>query len=474
MQLNQARIRTDLYNGLADVLRQGDMNFSEVGQRIILPSSYVSGDRFMRQLYQDSMALVRHFGKPSLFITLKANPKWAEIQDELFPGQTAADRPDLVARVFHLKLRDLLDHIKNKEVFGPWLGWVWTIEYQKRGLPHVHLLLFLNTDVQFLTAAHIDRFTSAKIPTEEDVIGQQLRSIIQNTMVHTQCAGGNGHALCMKVLNPVDVTTCHKGYSPNFQAETIIPENGYPLYWRRNTGRSFFILIRGTAATVTAVIDNCRVVPYSPYLSLRYNAHINVEVCGSVQAVKYIHKYFYQGGYRATVSVDSEHDEIKRHLHGHYICPTVAIWGLVAYSMHEEKPPVTYLALHLQGQQPIYFSEHADINRMREQIEESMTTLMAFFAYNAQSEDGRQYLYDEFPEHFVYRGNIIGWQERQRGTAIERLYSASPFMGERYYFRLLLTVVRGATSFENLHLVDSIVFPTFKEACIVLGLLEDN
>ena len=188
-------------------------------------------------------------------------------------------------------------------------------------------------------------------------------------MVHTQYAGGNGNALCMKGLNPAVVTTCHKGYPHNFQKETIIPENGYPLYQRRNTGRSLTIPIRGTAGTVTAVIDNRRVVSYSPDLSLRYNAHINVEVCGSVQAVKYIHKYIYKGGDRAIVSVDSEHDEIKRHLHGHYIGPTEAIWHLFAYGMHEEKPPVTHLALYLPGQQPIYFSEHADIDRMREQIE---------------------------------------------------------------------------------------------------------
>jgi len=66
------------------------------------------------------------------------------------------------------------------------------------------------------------------------------------------------------------------------------------------------------------VIDNRRVVPYSPYLSLHYNAHINAEVCGSVPAVKYIHKYSYKGGDKATVSVESEHDEIKRYLHGRY------------------------------------------------------------------------------------------------------------------------------------------------------------
>jgi len=140
------------------------------------------------------MALVRHFRKPSLFIMFTANPKWAAIQAQLLSGQTAIDRPDLVARVFNLKLHDLLDQIKHKRIFGPWRGWVWTVEYQKRGLPHVHLLLFLKRDAQLLTPEYIDRFISAKLPTEDDVIGQQFRGIIQNTMVHTQCVGGNSNS----------------------------------------------------------------------------------------------------------------------------------------------------------------------------------------------------------------------------------------------------------------------------------------
>ena len=75
LQTNQAKIRTDLYNGLADSLRREDDHMDEVGCRIVLPSSYHGGDRFIQQLYQDSMTLVRYFGKPSLFITFTANPK---------------------------------------------------------------------------------------------------------------------------------------------------------------------------------------------------------------------------------------------------------------------------------------------------------------------------------------------------------------------------------------------------------------
>ena len=100
---HQSQLRADLYNGLADSLLAQDFNAQATGRRIILPSSSTHGDRYMQQLYQDSMAIVRHFGCPTLFITFTANPKWQEIVDKLLPGQTAVERPDLVVRVFHFK-----------------------------------------------------------------------------------------------------------------------------------------------------------------------------------------------------------------------------------------------------------------------------------------------------------------------------------------------------------------------------------
>ena len=211
---HQANIRSDRYHGLADVMESEDIVLTRTGKRVVLPSSDLGGDRFMQQLYQDSIAIVRHFGKPSLFITVTANPKWVEIERQLLPAQTAADRPDLVARVYNLKVGDLLDQIRYKEVFGPWLGWVWTIEYQKRGLPHLHLLVFLRTDHYFLTAGNIDSFISAELPSADDAINQELRGIIEITMVHTHCIAQNGSALGMQGLDHFIVLTCRKGYPP--------------------------------------------------------------------------------------------------------------------------------------------------------------------------------------------------------------------------------------------------------------------
>jgi hypothetical protein len=58
--------------------------------------------------------------------------------------------------------------------------------------------------------------------------------------------------------------------------------------------------------------------------------------------------------------------------------------------------------------------------------------------------------------------------------AIGRMYYAHPMAGERFYLRLLLTSVPGATSFEHLRTVRGVLHPTFKQACIAMGLLEDD
>jgi len=368
---HQANLRADLYNGLTDILQRDDTNIdpAAIGKKVILPSSYLGGDRFMQQIFQDSMAIVRQMGRPSLFITFTANPKWDEIVYELLPGQAANDRPDLVARVFHMKQQAMLQEIKNDHIFGKCRGVVWTIEYQKRGLPHMHLLVFLDTDPTFLTAENIDRLISAELPDETTEHGQQLGIIIKGSMVHTQCAGGNKNALCMKSSGQDQPQRCSKRYPREFQEETIVQANGYPLYRRRNSGKSFTIMGRGTATDIPVTIDNRYVVPYNPYLTGRYKAHVNVEICGSVQAIKYIHKYIYKGSDQSAVQVLSEKDEVKRYLNGRYIGPTDAMWRLFEFKVHEELPPVIHLSIHLPGEQAVYFPEGIDIQELQERVQ---------------------------------------------------------------------------------------------------------
>ena len=91
---NQKTIRADLYNGLRDALRGENVDMSQMGKRVVLPASHPGSTCHVFQLFQDSMAIVRHCGKPDLFITMTANPSWSEIDDNLFSYENDDDDPD--------------------------------------------------------------------------------------------------------------------------------------------------------------------------------------------------------------------------------------------------------------------------------------------------------------------------------------------------------------------------------------------
>lgn len=116
----------------------------------------------MHQLYQDAMSIVRAYGKPDLFITFTCNPKWPEINNELLKGQEPNDRPDLIARVFKIKLKELLDDLLKNKIFGHAIAHVYVVEFQKRGLPHAHILLILDKNDKPKTVEDFDRIVQQR------------------------------------------------------------------------------------------------------------------------------------------------------------------------------------------------------------------------------------------------------------------------------------------------------------------------
>ncbi|XP_048568739.1 uncharacterized protein LOC125549342 isoform X1 [Triticum urartu] len=132
---NQTQIRADLYKGVVDAITSGETRASAVGVRIVLPGTYPGGDRDMKKRHMDAMAIVHTYGKPDIFLTMTCNPKWDEITNELLPGQTAQDRPDIVARVFYGKLEHMKYMLFKKHILGVVVAYVYVVEFQKRGLP---------------------------------------------------------------------------------------------------------------------------------------------------------------------------------------------------------------------------------------------------------------------------------------------------------------------------------------------------
>jgi Helitron helicase-like domain at N-terminus len=149
----------------------------------------------MIQHCQDALAINHHYRGADLFLTMTSNPNWQDVKDALLPGQTPADRPNLVNHVFHLKVQELLDNIFKRDCLGKAVARVWTIEFQKRGLPHVHMIIFLHSDSKLCTPEDIDTLLSAKFSDEDEE--PELLELVKKFMVHTPCGAENLNAPCM-------------------------------------------------------------------------------------------------------------------------------------------------------------------------------------------------------------------------------------------------------------------------------------
>jgi hypothetical protein len=103
---------------MVDAMQQDGANSTNFGHMVVLPVTFAGSPHHMNRLYQDSMALVRKFGKPDLFLTMTCNPNWPEILHELRPGEEANDCPDLTSRVFNMKLNALLKNLLQNGVLG--------------------------------------------------------------------------------------------------------------------------------------------------------------------------------------------------------------------------------------------------------------------------------------------------------------------------------------------------------------------
>ena len=348
----------------------------------------------MQRRYLDAMALVQRYGKPDIFLTMTCNPDWQEIRDELLPGQTAQDRPDLVARVFRAKLEDLKKHVIKGKLFGDVAAHVYVIEFQKRGLPHAHMLIILSSGSKITNPDQYDNIVYAEIPDPKKY--PELHKLVLNHMIHGPCGHLRKTSPCMRDGK------CRFDYPKMFNETTVQGNDSYPVYRRRDNGCS--VKVRNCD------MDNRWVAPYNPHLLMRYNCHINVEICSSIKAVKYLFKYIYKGHDRAEVHVGNGEDntpvdEIKMFQDARWVSPPEAAWRIFGFNLSEIRPSVRSLQLHVADKQLVCYNEDDNLEDVSEREKLKKTMLTAFFDANLQYPWARYYLYREFPEHFTWDKN---------------------------------------------------------------------
>ncbi|XP_076063443.1 uncharacterized protein LOC143038306 [Oratosquilla oratoria] len=381
----------------------------------------------MKQRQQDALAFVTNYGSPDFFITFTMNPAWEELSEAAQQTGSHATsknrgyRPDLIRRIFKLKVDELMDDLTNKNIFGRVKAHLYRIEWQKRGLPHVHILLWMEHRVD---AELVGRIISAEIPDKEKE--PRLFETVTTCMIHGPCkCFDESQACCQgKSVNGKDL--CVKGFPKLCRDNLLFGNNGYPLYKRRAVGEgghSFTKKVKGEEAT----IDNSWVVPYNPYLCLKYNAHINVECSNSIKTIAYVTKYVNKVFY-----------------------------------------------LHLEGENEVFYNKDASKETINNKVSKD-TQLTFFFKFCSRNEFAASLFYHEVPNFFFYEKNKGKWTERKTRTSpLGRIRAVTSKTVELFYMRLLLTHKRGPTFFTDLRTGQGVTHPTFREAVKAMDLLNDE
>ncbi|XP_031111844.1 uncharacterized protein LOC116015818 [Ipomoea triloba] len=538
IRTHQKALRCEAYQGLSDALTRGELDPTSRGKRIILPSSFTGGARYMIQKYQDAMAICRQIGYPHLFITFTCNPKWPEIERYVVHrGLKPEDRPDIICRVFKMKLDAMIEDIKTQKLFGDICGVIYTIEFQKRGLPHAHILLFAKTINRVNSAAEIDAIISAEIPDPD--ADTEYHDVVGEFMLHGPCGQLRKNSPCM--ING----KCSKFFPKKYVSHTCLDKDGYPIYRRRDNGS---IIARNGIE-----LDNRYVVAHNKYLLLKYRAHINVEWCNQSRSIKYLFKYVNKGNDRVTAefmssSTNGRNDDVVDEINMYYDCRYISAdeinmyydcryisaceatwrlfgyaihyrtppWRLFGYAIHYRTPPVERLNFHLEHQQNVVYGEDQTLDEIVDNQTVKQSQFTAWFEANKKYEDARsltyaefpsnedarsltyaefpskfvwkqdtyaefpskfvwkQDLYAEFPSKFVWKQDLREWKPRKRGFSIGRLFYVPPGCGELYYLRCLLNLISGPSNHDDIRTIAGVIHKSYRDACYEYGLLDDD
>ncbi|XP_071700239.1 uncharacterized protein [Rutidosis leptorrhynchoides] len=424
----QNDIRAEYLSGLYDAIDRGDKTGSDVSSMTILPASFTGGPRYMYSHYLDAL--------------------WPEISRYLkpFPHLSPSDRADIVARVFYMKVNEFINFLKDERPLGHVRGVLYMIEFQKRGLPHCHTLVWVHSSVSAAIRDNLDFYISAELPDPR--IDFPSYTVISATMMHGPCGLANKRASCNQNFS------CSKKFPKKYIDKTYFDDNGRAHYRRRNIG------IYTTCAGVH--LDKSYIVPYNRLLCTDRVAVRIAKPIGSDS--------------RQSQQQTQPVDKIKNFIDARFICPHEACWRIFNFPIHHREPAVRILAVHLENMQLVKFSGKQPLRAIVENNEAKKTTLTEWLNYNASAVNGSHLTYLDFSTEFVWYESKKSWPRRAnlKKPSIGRISYIHPAYGEAFFLRKLLCHRKGCKSFADIRTVNQILHNTYRSACEAVGLLGDD
>ncbi|XP_019158334.1 PREDICTED: uncharacterized protein LOC109155060 [Ipomoea nil] len=386
---HQKALCCDAYQGLSDALTRGELDPTNRGKRIILPSSFTGG--------------ARHIGYPHLFITF--NPKWPAIERYVTQrGLKVEDRLDTVCRLFKMKHDVMIEEVKTEKLFGDICG--------------------------------------------DPDADNEYNDAVSEFMLHGPCGQLRKNSPCMVngkcskyfPKTYVSETILEKDGYPIYRRHDNgckISKNGVQLDNRYVIPHNKHLLLKYRAHINFEWCNRSRSIKYLFKYVNKGNDRVTAE---------------FMSNSTNAVSGDVV-DEINRYYDCRYISACEATWRLFGYVIHYRTPPVERLNFHLNIQQNVVYGVDQSLDEIVENQTVKQSQFTAWFEANKKYEDARSLTYAEFPGKFVWRQDVREWHPRKKGFSIGRLFYVLSGCEELYYLRCLLNIIRGPSSHEDIRTV---------------------
>ena len=433
---NQQQLRVDLYQSVMNRIND-DAKLDDIDKKIIILSfNFTENFRYMKIKKQNVLILIRTFEKSTFFLIFTCNSHWMKFTRDLSSEIKKENRFDFIVRVFQLKLKKLMKNLIKKHVLREIKIHIYVIEFQKRNLFHVHILI-INHSKNDVTATNVD--VVVQIIISDKIENFDFYKLMTKHMIHKNCK------------DKIDVI-CHDKNdqcTKRFLKQMINVTN-------LNHVCDFSQYRRFARACVSNTVwNNIWVMSYNIYLLKKYQTHLNVEICTSIKSMTYLYKYVFKDFDHVNVSsilirkINDERahrndnreivNEIQIYHDVRWVDFCETIWRIFQLLMKEIKFSVARLQIHLKNQQRILFDFIDDVTMFQLQNNEKLRQiiLIEYFKMNRRvqdvenvdlsssyehlnlSKDFRHYTYSDISKHFVWKTREKTWNLRKKNQMCE-------------------------------------------------------
>ena len=288
-----------------------------------------SSPTYWRARQSEVRAMCRHFGDPDLMLTLTFVNHWPEIDSITGSIEDATGKrldmrfcPLEELMVWRSRFKDVkkqkFNLLTTAMGFGPVKHYCWRLEFQARGAPHIHALLWLETRLSIQTLQGI---MFGNMPPDSS---PNLRSLVVHNMTHNcniwRCKRGDA------------TQNCRYGFPQPVCARIHVSDEGKIIYPRSHTDRW--------------------IVDYSPALLFKWAGHAHVHILRTCErpdcspnAIHYIVKYNFKDEPSFRVEL-GQSDSYETLFHARVVSSEEAMARIFSLHFHRSDSSFGYISLH--------------------------------------------------------------------------------------------------------------------------------